>query len=118
VALAALFPRCSCREPAYDGRARDYGARRQIAPGPRGGDLAAMTDIRLVVAASGRMGQTVIRTALQTPGFKLIAGLESPHSGKLGADLAALVGFEPIGVKIVSDPLPAIAEADALIDFT
>ncbi len=78
-----------------------------------------MTDIRLVVAgASGRMGQTVIRTALKTPGIKLVAGIETPFSAKLGTDLATLVGFEPIGATIVSDPLPAIAEADALIDFT
>ena len=78
-----------------------------------------MTDIRLVVAgAGGRMGQAVIRAALKTPGIKLAAGLEAPGSAKLGADLGQLVGLNAIGVLVASDPLPAIAGADALIDFT
>lgn len=78
-----------------------------------------MTDIRLVVAgASGRMGEAMIRAALKAPGVKLVAGLEAPGHPKLGTDLGSLVGMEAIGAVIGGDPLPAIAAADALIDFT
>ncbi len=78
-----------------------------------------MTDIRLVVAgAGGRMGEAVIRNALKTPGIKLVAGIEAPHSARLGADLGTIIGSEPIGAVVTSDPLTAIAAADALIDFT
>jgi 4-hydroxy-tetrahydrodipicolinate reductase len=78
-----------------------------------------MTDIRLVVAgAGGRMGEAVIRNALKTPGIKLVAGIESPQSKKLGDDLGKLIGGEAIGATVTSDPLQAIAAADAIIDFT
>lgn len=78
-----------------------------------------MTDIRLVVAgAGGRMGEAVIRNALKTPGIKLVAGIESAQSKKIGADLGKLIGGDAIGATVTNDPLPAIAAADALIDFT
>ena len=78
-----------------------------------------MTDIRLVVAgAGGRMGEAVIRHALRTPGIKLVGGIEKSQSTKLGADLGKIAGGEAIGVVVTGDPLPAIAAADALIDFS
>jgi 4-hydroxy-tetrahydrodipicolinate reductase len=78
-----------------------------------------MSDMRLVVAgAGGRMGQAVIRNALKMPGVKLVAGLEAADNPKLGADLGALVGAEPVGAFLTGDALPAIAAADAVIDFT
>ena len=78
-----------------------------------------MTDIRLVVAgAGGRMGEAVIRHALRTPGIKLVGGIEKNQSAKLGADLGKIAGGEAIGILVTGDPLPAIAAADALIDFS
>jgi 4-hydroxy-tetrahydrodipicolinate reductase len=78
-----------------------------------------MTDIRLVVAgAGGRMGEAVIRNALKMPGIKLVAGIEKGESKKLGVDLGKIAGGEAIGVVVTNDPLPAIAAADALIDFS
>lgn len=78
-----------------------------------------MTDIKLVIAgAAGRMGHAVIREALKTPGIKLIAGLESPDSAMQGKDLGALVGHADIGARIEADPLPVLAKAQAVIDFT
>jgi 4-hydroxy-tetrahydrodipicolinate reductase len=78
-----------------------------------------MTDIRLVVAgAGGRMGEAVIRNALKTPGIKLVAGIEKSESKKLGLDLGKIAGGEAIGIAVTSDALPAIAQADAIIDFS
>ena len=78
-----------------------------------------MSDIRLVVAgAAGRMGRAVICASLKTPGIRLVAGLASPANPHQGVDLGKLVGGEAIDAKIGVDPLAAIADADALIDFT
>ena len=78
-----------------------------------------MTDLRLVIAgAAGRMGHAVIREAAKTPGVKLLAGLEPPDSPAQGKDLGTLAGIDATGARVESDPLPVIAKADALIDFT
>jgi len=78
-----------------------------------------MTEIRLVIAgAAGRMGHAVIREAIKTQGIKLAAGIEAPNSTAQGKDLGRLVGQGDLGARIESDPLPVLAKADALIDFT
>lgn len=78
-----------------------------------------MSDIKLVIAgAAGRMGHAIIREALKTPGIKIIAGLESADSAVKGKDLGSLVGHADIGARVESDPLPVLAKAEALIDFT
>jgi 4-hydroxy-tetrahydrodipicolinate reductase len=78
-----------------------------------------MAAISLVVAgAAGRMGQAVIRAALNHPGVTVIGGLEAPGHAAHGVDLGALVGLPGIGARIENDALPLIAKADAIIDFT
>ena len=78
-----------------------------------------MTDIRLVIAgAAGRMGQAVIREAVKTQGITLIAGIEPADSPAQGKDLGTLAGIDTVGARIEADPLPVLAKADALIDFT
>ena len=78
-----------------------------------------MVDIKLVIAgAAGRMGNALIREAAKMPGVKLIAGLEAADNPAQGKDLGSLVGLADLGARIESDPLPVIAKANALIDFT
>jgi 4-hydroxy-tetrahydrodipicolinate reductase len=78
-----------------------------------------MSDIRIVVAgAAGRMGQTVVRTIADTPGCVLSGALEASGKRDLGADAGALAGAQPLGVMLTDDPLPLLAKAQALIDFT
>lgn len=78
-----------------------------------------MTDIRLVIAgAAGRMGHAVIREAAKMHGFKLVAGLEAADNAHQGEDLGHLIGNDNLGARIESDPLPVLAKANALIDFT
>lgn len=78
-----------------------------------------MAEIKLVIAgAAGRMGQTLIREAARLPGVKLIAGLEAPDNPRRGEDLGRIAGIDNIGATLEADPLPVIAKADALIDFT
>lgn len=77
------------------------------------------TDIKLVIAgAAGRMGQAVLREAGKTHGIKVIAGLEAADNPHQGQDLGSIAGIAAVGAKLESDPLAALAKADALIDFT
>jgi 4-hydroxy-tetrahydrodipicolinate reductase len=78
-----------------------------------------MNDIRIVVAgAAGRMGQTLIRTIAETKGCVVAGALEAPGNRDLGQDAGTLAGLKPLGFALTDDPLPLIAKADALVDFT
>lgn len=78
-----------------------------------------MSGIRIVVAgASGRMGMTLIRTIAETEGVVLSGALEAPGHPNLGRDAGALCGLPAANVLITGDPLPVLAQAQALIDFT
>ena len=78
-----------------------------------------MSDIRIVVAgAAGRMGQTLIRTIAATEGCVVSGALEAPGNPDLGQDAGTLAGLKPLGLALTDDPLPLIAKADALVDFT
>jgi 4-hydroxy-tetrahydrodipicolinate reductase len=78
-----------------------------------------MSTVSVVVAgAAGRMGQAVIRACLTQGGFTLLGGLEAPGHAACGVDLGALTGLPAVGARVEADPLPLIAKADAVIDFT
>ena len=78
-----------------------------------------MSAVRIVVAgAGGRMGRTLIRAVADTRGCVLAGALEAKGHPDLGADAGALAGLPAAGVALSDDPLPLIAHADALIDFT
>lgn len=78
-----------------------------------------MSDMRLVVAgAGGRMGRTLVAAIAQSEGVTLHAALEGRGSALVGSDAGVLAGIGECGVAIVDDPLPALAHADGVIDFT
>ena len=78
-----------------------------------------MADIRIVVAgAAGRMGRNFVRIIGETEGCVVSGTLEAKGNPALGKDAGELAGVGPIGVAITDDPLPLLAEAQALIDFT
>jgi 4-hydroxy-tetrahydrodipicolinate reductase len=78
-----------------------------------------MSPIKTVIAgASGRMGQTLVRAIAANPDFALTGALGSARNPDLGNDAGALAGLPALGVALASDPLPAIAQAQALIDFS
>lgn len=78
-----------------------------------------MSDIRIVVAgAAGRMGLTLIRTISDTEGCVVSGALEAAGNPDLGQDAGTLAGLKPLGIALTDDPLPLLAKADALVDFT
>ena len=75
--------------------------------------------IRTVIAgASGRMGRTLTRLIAESNDFELSGALERGAHPDLGKDAGVLAGLESAGVLIGEDPLPVLAKADALLDFT
>jgi 4-hydroxy-tetrahydrodipicolinate reductase len=78
-----------------------------------------MADLKIVVAgASGRMGRALVREISQGHGVTLCGALEAEGHPDLGMDAGSLSGLQPNGVKLTADPLPLIAEAQGIIDFT
>src|SRR6201999_18857 len=54
----------------------------------------------------------------QGGGMVLSGALEAEGHPDLGRDAGQLAGLAPNGIKLTADPLPLIAEAQAVIDFT
>jgi len=78
-----------------------------------------MTDIRIVVAgAAGRMGRALVRLIAETEGCAVCGALEVKGHPDLGQDAGTLAGVKPLGVALTDDPLPAVAQAQAIVDFT
>ena len=78
-----------------------------------------MADLRVVVAgAGGRMGRTLVKAISETKGVTLVGALEGAGSPLIGQDAGVLAGLPANNVKIGSDAKAALADADAVIDFT
>lgn len=67
--------------------------------------------------ACGRMSRRIAQLALEDPDLRIGAALEAPEHPKLGNDLGALLGVEPLGVAI-ADRMPDDRRVDVLIDFS
>lgn len=78
-----------------------------------------MSDIRIVVAgAAGRMGRTLVRIISETQGCSVSGAFEAKGHPDIGKDVGLLAGIGALGVSVTDDPLPLIAETQAVVDFT
>jgi len=79
-----------------------------------------MTDLPgiVITGASGRMGQMLVNTVLNSNSARLIGALERPGHTWIGRDLGAVMGGAEVGINVTDDPLELIARAQAVIDFT
>ena len=78
-----------------------------------------MPQMRIVIAgAAGRMGRTLVALVHNTPGAMVGGALERTGSAQIGQDAGELAGIGPIGAAISDNPLEAMLNADAVIDFT
>jgi 4-hydroxy-tetrahydrodipicolinate reductase len=78
-----------------------------------------MTPLRIVVpGAAGRMGRMLIKAVSEAEGCVITGALERPGSPALGEDAGVLAGLPAIGIAISDDPQAAMANADAILDFT
>jgi 4-hydroxy-tetrahydrodipicolinate reductase len=75
--------------------------------------------MRLVIAgAAGRMGRALVQAVSGTAGLTVAGAFEREGSPALGQDAGLLAGIGEIGVRVTDDPLPLVAEAEGLLDFT
>lgn len=78
-----------------------------------------MSDLKIVVVgAAGRMGKTLIAQVSETEGCILSGATEPEGAPMLGRDAGLVAGVGELGVTITHDPLPLIAQAQAVLDFT
>ncbi|NWG71613.1 MAG: 4-hydroxy-tetrahydrodipicolinate reductase [Parvularculaceae bacterium] len=71
-----------------------------------------------IAGCAGRMGRALIREAIACPTLTLAGGFEAAGHASIGADLGALAGLEPLGVRVEGAAESALKGADVLIDFT
>jgi 4-hydroxy-tetrahydrodipicolinate reductase len=71
----------------------------------------------IVVGASGKMGQAIIKETLDDSDLNLAMAIDIKTSPRIGKDAGELFGFES-NIKISSDLVLDKAQADILIDFT
>src|SRR6201992_4275916 len=78
-----------------------------------------MSELKIVVTgASGRMGRTLIREIAQGSGITLCGALEMEGHPNWGMAPGSRAGMQPNGIKLTADPLPLLATAQAVVDFT
>ena len=77
-----------------------------------------MAEMRVVIAgAGGRMGRTLIHAVAASKGLALAGAVEAPGAAVIGRDAGELAGLGPNGVKVTSDVVPLLKQADGLIEF-
>ena len=71
-----------------------------------------------IVGASGRMGQMLIKTVLDSDICVLAGVTERAGHDWVGKDLGSCMGGSEIGVTVSDDPLEVFVKSQAVIDFT
>lgn len=72
----------------------------------------------VVTGASGRMGRMLIRLILDSDHLRLVGALDRAGHDWIGQDIGTAMGRAPAGVTVSDDAVTAIAQAQAVIDFT
>lgn len=72
----------------------------------------------VVTGASGRMGRMLVGLILAHPELRLAGALVRPGHDWIGQDIGTAMGSAPAGVTVGCDAVEAIAQAQAVIDFT
>lgn len=72
----------------------------------------------VVTGGSGRMGQMLIRTVLESDKANLVGVIERAGHDWIGQDVGEAMGGPRLDVRVTDDPLEAFARAQAILDFT
>lgn len=72
----------------------------------------------VVTGASGRMGQMLARTVLESDRARLVGAVEREDHPWVGQDLGTAMGGAPVGLTVADDPLEAFAKAQGILDFS
>ncbi|MCX7643867.1 MAG: 4-hydroxy-tetrahydrodipicolinate reductase [Rhodobacteraceae bacterium] len=72
----------------------------------------------VVTGASGRMGRMLVRTVAESGRARLVGCVERPGHPWVGQDVGRAMGAAELGVRVTDDAVAAIADAQAVLDFT
>lgn len=72
----------------------------------------------VITGGSGRMGQMLIQTVLDSDKARLVGVVERAGHGWIGQDVGVAMGGAAIGVSVTDDALDAFSKGHAVIDFT
>lgn len=72
----------------------------------------------VITGASGRMGQMLIKTVLESDKATLVGAVERSGHDWVGRDVGEAMGGTVVGVTVTDDALEAFSKAQAVIDFT
>jgi 4-hydroxy-tetrahydrodipicolinate reductase len=72
----------------------------------------------LIIGATGRMGQAIVRAALERPNVRIGGAVASAHSAQLGRDIGEMAGVGKFGQQVTSNLSAALSDADVAIDFS
>ncbi|MGR3615014.1 MAG: 4-hydroxy-tetrahydrodipicolinate reductase [Paracoccaceae bacterium] len=72
----------------------------------------------VITGASGRMGQMLIKTVMDSDKANLVGVVERAGHDWIGRDVGEAMGGVAIGVTVTDDALEAFSKAQAIIDFT
>ncbi|KJS35443.1 MAG: dihydrodipicolinate reductase [Hyphomonas sp. BRH_c22] len=81
-------------------------------------DTENQSDFSVAIAGvAGRMGRQLVASALDA-GLSVAGGTEAPGKGPFDRDIGELAGRRILGIRPVTDPVAAAADASVWIDFT
>ena len=72
----------------------------------------------LLIGATGRMGQALVRVAKERPNVRITGAVTHAGSVHLGRDVGELAGVGRLGVTVTADVAAALADCDCAIDFS
>lgn len=72
----------------------------------------------LIIGATGRMGQAIVRAALERPNVRIAGAVASSDSAQLNRDIGELAGVGRFGISVTSNLSAALADADVVVDFS
>jgi 4-hydroxy-tetrahydrodipicolinate reductase len=72
----------------------------------------------VVMGASGRMGQMLMQTILESDKARLVGAVERAGHDWVGQDVGVAMGRKAVGVTVTDDALEVVAKAQAILDFT
>jgi 4-hydroxy-tetrahydrodipicolinate reductase len=81
--------------------------------------MGASAPLRVVlIGASGRMGQQIVRALPTFPGLRLTGAVASARNDALGRDVGALAGISALGVALGAELPPLLTDADVALEFS
>jgi 4-hydroxy-tetrahydrodipicolinate reductase len=72
----------------------------------------------LIIGATGRMGQAIVRAALERPNVRIAGAVASVGSAQLNRDIGDIAGVGRFGLTVTSNLSAALSDADVVIDFS